>query len=366
MPESTITCNEQTYYSKVANISLSNNKGEYATLSKDYTKIDGSMFFLSRNNNTLNTGFVSLRVSNARGEFSVNPIVKIKLEAIRAYYGLKMEFGTALPAEFIIRTYRGEDAVNTYRIGQDEINQTSVILRSFDDFDLMEIEFTKTAIPYNRIILNHFSLSDVVDFTMERRDMLSSPKAIKQELIKEVVVPYYTYQTNDKEENLVYTDIDVTAGEVQTYYLQDASYGYTVKLNESATGTNILASGNYYITIRFNETGNYRLSIQGHRYKIIERQVKVPLNSKGKTIKWENPLINDSVMANDLAKWLSEYYTAGIEYEYDTRGNPELDATDIIYQENEFRTGMTVNVYRHTLRFNQAFSGRVTARRVGG
>ena len=366
MPESTITSNEQAYYSKVANISLNNNKDEYATLSKDYTKVDGSMFFLSRNNNTLNTGFVSLRVSNARGEFSVNPIVKIKLEAIRAYYGLKMEFGTALPAEFIIRTYRGEELVNTYRIGQDEINQTSVILRSFDDFDLMEIEFTKTAIPYNRIILNHFSLSDVVDFTMERRDMLSSPKAIKQELIKEVVVPYYTYQTNDKEENLVYTDIDVTAGEVQTYYLQDASYGYTVKLDESSTGTNILASGNYYITIRFNETGNYRLSIQGHRYKIIERQVKVALNSKGKTIKWENPLINNSAMANDLAKWLSEYYTAGIEYEYDTRGNPELDATDIIYQENEFRTGMTVNVYRHTLRFNQAFSGRVTARRVGG
>ena len=366
MPESTITSNEQAYYSKVANISLNNNKDEYATLSKDYTKVDGSMFFLSRNTNTLNTGFVSWRVSNARGEFIVNPIVKIKLEAIRAYYGLKMEFGTALPAEFIIRTYRGEESVNTYRIGQDEINQTSVILRSFDDFDLMEIEFTKTAIPYNRIILNHFSLSDVVNFTMERRDMMSSPKAIKQELVKEVVVPYYTYQTNDKEENLVYTDIDVTAGEVQTYYLQDASYGYTVKLNEIATGTNILASGNYYITIRFNETGNYRLSIQGHRYKIIERQVKVALNSKGKTIKWENPLINNSAMANDLAKWLSEYYTAGIEYEYDTRGNPELDATDVIYQENEFRTGMTVNVYRHTLRFNQAFSGRITARRVGG
>ena len=366
MPESTITCNEQAYYSKVANISLNNNENEYATLSKDYTKVDGSMFFLSRNINTLNTGFISKRVSNARGEFSINPIVKIKLEAIRAYYGLKMEFGTALPAEFIIRTYRGEESVNTYMIGQDEINQTSVILRSFDDFDLMEIEFTKTAIPYNRIILNHFSLSDVVNFTMERRDMMSSPKAIKQELIKEVVVPYYTYQTNDKEENLVYTDIDVTAGEVQTYYLQDASYGYTVKLDESSNGTNILASGNYYITIRFNETGNYRLSIQGHRYKIIERQVKVPLNSKGKTIKWENPLINNSAMANDLAKWLSEYYTAGIEYEYDTRGNPELDATDIIYQENEFRTGMTVNVYRHTLRFNQAFSGRVTARRVGG
>ena len=366
MPGSTITCNEEEYYSKVGNIALDTKKDEYITLSKDYAKVDGSMFFLSRNTNTLDTGFISKQVSNSSGNFHINPIVKIKLEAIRAYYGLKMVFGSTLPAEFIIRTYRGEEPVNIYTIGQDEISQTSIILRSFDDFDLMEIEFTKTAIPYNRIILNHFSLSDVVNFTMERRDMISSPKAIKQELIREVVVPYYTYQTNDKEENLVYTDIDVTAGEVQTYYLQDASYGYIVKLDESSTGTSILAWGNYFITIRFNETGNYRLSIQGHRYKIIERQVKVPLNSKGKTIKWENPLINNSVMANDLAKWLSEYYTAGVEYEYDTRGNPELDATDIIYQENEFRTGMTVNVYRHTLRFNQVFSGRITARRVGG
>ena len=42
----------------------------------------------------------------------------------------------------------------------------------FDDFDVMKIEFTKTAEPYNRIVLNYFSLSDVVDFTMNRRDMM--------------------------------------------------------------------------------------------------------------------------------------------------------------------------------------------------
>ena len=71
-------------------------------------------------------------------------------------------------------------------------------------------------------------------------------------------------------------------------------------------------------------------------------------------------------MANDLAEWLAEYYTAGIEYEYDTRGNPEIDATDIVYQENEFYTDMKVNIYRHTVNFNQSFSGRVTARRIGG
>ena len=85
-----------------------------------------------------------------------------------------------------------------------------------------------------------------------------------------------------------------------------------------------------------------------------------------KTIKWKNPLVSDIEMAEKLAEWLGEYYSASVEYEYDTRGNPEMDSSDIIYQENEFVENMKVNVYRQTLAFNQAFSGKVTTRRVGG
>ena len=288
------------------------------------------------------------------------------MEAIRAYYGLKLVFGTALPAAFTIRTYKGGEPVNEYLVEKDEISTTSIILRDFDDFDVMKIEFTKTAEPYNRIVLNYFSLSDVVDFTMNRRDMTSSPKAIKQELIKEVIVPCYTYQENNREENLVYEDIDVVAGEVETYYIQDPSYGYKVKLDEVEGEATVVAWGNYFVTIKFNVTGSFKLEVQSYRYKIVEKYATVSLNARGKTVKWKNPLISNTTMANELATWLADYYTAGIEYEYDTRGNPELDATDIVYQENEFHDGMRVNIYRHTVNFKQAFSGRVTARRIGG
>ena len=288
------------------------------------------------------------------------------MEAIRAYYGLKLVFGTALPAAFTIRTYKGGETVNEYPVEKDEISTTSIILRDFDDFDVIKIEFTKTAEPYNRIVLNYFSLSDVVDFTMNRRDMTSSPKAIKQELIKEVIVPCYTYQENNREENLVYEDIDVVAGEVETYYIQDPSYGYKVKLDEVEGKATVVAWGNYFVTIKFNVTGSFKLEVQGYRYKIVEKYATVSLNARGKTVKWKNPLISNTTMANELAAWLADYYTAGIEYEYDTRGNPELDATDIVYQENEFHDGMRVNIYRHTVNFKQAFSGRVTARRIGG
>ena len=367
MPSASIATNGEETYSNAANVLTDTPKVEYATLAGNYTPTDGTMFFLPRNGKAaLTTGYVSKEISGANGTFTKNPVVTITMEAIRAYYGLKLVFGTALPAAFTIRTYKGGELVNEYPVEKDEINTTSIILRDFDDFDVMKIEFTKTAEPYNRIVLNYFNLSDVVDFTMNRRDMTSSPKAIKQELIKEVIVPCYTYQENNREENLVYEDIDVVAGEVETYYIQDPSYGYKVKLDEVEGKATVVAWGNYFVTIKFNVTGSFKLEVQGYRYKIVEKYATVSLNARGKTVKWKNPLISNTAMANELATWLADYYTAGIEYEYDTRGNPELDATDIVYQENEFHDGMRVNIYRHTVNFKQAFSGRVTARRIGG
>lgn len=367
MPSASIATNGEETYSNAANVLTDTPKVEYATLAGNYTPTDGTMFFLPRNGKAaLTTGYVSKEISGANGTFTKNPVVTITMEAIRAYYGLKLVFGTALPAAFTIRTYKGGEPVNEYPVEKDEISTTSIILRDFDDFDVMKIEFTKTAEPYNRIVLNYFSLSDVVDFTMNRRDMTSSPKAIKQELIKEVIVPCYTYQENNREENLVYEDIDVVAGKVETYYIQDPSYGYKVKLDEVEGKATVVAWGNYFVTIKFNVTGSFKLEVQGYRYKIVEKYATVSLNARGKTVKWKNPLISNTTMANELAAWLADYYTAGIEYEYDTRGNPELDATDIVYQENEFHDGMRVNIYRHTVNFKQAFSGRVTARRIGG
>ena len=367
MPSASIATNGEETYSNAANVLTDTPKVEYATLAGNYTPTDGTMFFLPRNGKAaLTTGYVSKEISGANGTFTKNPVVTITMEAIRAYYGLKLVFGTALPAAFTIRTYKGGEPVNEYPVEKDEISTTSIILRDFDDFDVMKIEFTKTAEPHNRIVLNYFSLSDVVDFTMNRRDMTSSPKAIKQELIKEVIVPCYTYQENNREENLVYEDIDVVAGEVETYYIQDPSYGYKVKLDEVEGKATVVTWGNYFVTIKFNVTGSFKLEVQGYRYKIVEKYATVSLNARGKTVKWKNPLISNTTMANELAAWLADYYTAGIEYEYDTRGNPELDATDIVYQENEFHDGMRVNIYRHTVNFKQAFSGRVTARRIGG
>lgn len=368
VPEATASTDSQAAYSNVVKILDDTVKDEYASLSIDYTTADGAMYFLPQDlsGTLINTGYVSAEQSDEDGLFENNPMITIEQEAACMYYGVKLVFGNALPAAFTIRTYNDGQLVTQYQAGADEIKKVTILQVDFDDFDTMTIEFTKTAKPYNRIVLNNFSFGDITDFTMTRNDMTSSPKAIKQELVKEVVVPCYSYQNGTEEESLVSEDVEVSAGDVQTFFLGDPSYNFRAVLEDTTGGITIEDSGNYYVTVKFSVTGTYHLEIYGYRYQIVERYATKILNSRGTTVKWENPMISDMGMANDLAEWLGDYYASGVEYEYDTRGNPEIDVNDIVYQENEFYKDMKVNIYRHTINFDQSFSGKVTARRVGG
>lgn len=367
VPEAQASAETEAAYSNVENIMNTEVKDEYASLATNYTVADGSMFFLPRNGvGVRNTGYVSAEISNEQCEFEKNPKVTIRQEVACMYYGARFTFGQSLPSAFIIRTYNNGKLVNTVEVGENEISKVTVVHTELDDFDTMVVEFTKTAEPQNRIVLNNFSFGDVTEFTMTRNDMTSSPKAIKQELVKEVIVPAYSYQNGVQEESLISEEVTVAVGDVTTFFVGEPSYNYRAVVDEDASGVTILEWGNYYIKVQFNVAGTYRLEIFGYRYKIVEQYAVKSLNNRGRTIKWENPLMSDIAMATDLAEWLGDYYASGIEYEYNTRGNPELDVNDIVYQENEFHDGMKVTIYRQTLNFNQSFSGKVTARRLGG
>ena len=65
--------------------------------------------------------------------------------------------------------------VDEYEVNSD-ITKRLIVQHDFDDFDLMEIEFTKTKEPFNRIVVDYFSFGDITDFTMERQDMTSFSK----------------------------------------------------------------------------------------------------------------------------------------------------------------------------------------------
>lgn len=365
--EAIATTESEAPYSHVASILNETPKDEYATLSPNYTAVNGGMFFVPRDLSHCdrNTGFVSAQASLADCTFADNPVVTITQDAACKYYGATFHFGYGFPASFTIRTYNDNALVEERYIGQEDIHPKTILHDAFETFDKMELEFTATAEPFSRIVLNHFAFGDAASYTMTRTDMTSSPKAIKQELVKEVIVPCYSYQNGEKEESLLTEEVTVAENEIMTFYVGEPSYDFRAALTDVEGGVTILESGSYYVTVQFEQAGDYQLELFGYRYKVMEQNVTEVLGNRGKTVTWENPLMSDMAMATDLAAWLGDYHRVGIEYEYSTRGNPELDVNDIIYQENEFQKDMRVKLYRHTLEFKQSFSGKVTARRWG-
>ncbi len=75
--------------------------------------------------------------------------------------------------------------------------------------------------------------------------------------------------------------------------------------------------------------------------------------------------ITDAVLTfEELTEWLAAYYQNNIVYEFDTRGNPELDPNDIIYQESKYVDNMRVRICKQVVRFNGSLSGRLVTRRT--
>ena len=204
------------------------------------------------------------------------------------------------------------------------------------------------------------------DFRMQKLDMLTYPKAIAGDLVKSLTVEYESWFKNGTEESLIDEDISVSAGDELTFYFGEPTYGYRVSVNHGGLVENISASGDYFITLHFNSSFASHVEIFGKKYSIVKRTRTKSVNSTGKSMTWGNPLINGYINAGDVGDWLKAYYLNPMEYQYSTRGNPELDVGDIIYQDNEYRPSMKVLVTDYSFNFKQSFSGQVITKMVGG
>lgn len=358
------TVNGEDKYSTTSDVLLDSKKINYALLMRDNIRLDGSFLFPPRDKrNALRTGYISSSISNGDGKFSTHPILKFSMETIKAYYTLKIVFGTTIPKSFnvTIRAY-GVDK-ETFNVKGDEISRETVIIRDFKPCDEVVVEFLETEKPYNRITVKDFYLDGATNFVIRKEDMLSYPRMTKQETVKEIIVPYYTYRENSTKETVISEEVEAHTNETKTFLFDEPLRQYSADLGGSQNNIRIVAKGAYYLTVEFKTTGKLSLNIYAYKYTKVESQVVKSLSNRGKTIRWDNPLVSDSQTARELADWLGKYYSTKIEYEYTTRGNPELDVRDIIHQENDFQKNMLVDVHRHCIEFNQSFSGKITTRR---
>lgn len=377
-PTVSITSNGATSYSNVQSVLNNTPKPEYATFAKDYTKLDNSMYFLPQYETpSIAVGYVSMYQSDENSEFQTNPTLTITQDSQHAYSNVRIIFGNSKPSEFIIETYNDNDLVETLSFPNEdytEIEQDMSILYEFKDFDKMVIEFVKTETPYNRISVKNILLDDTHNFVMELNDILTSPKAIKQERVQEVIVPYCVYQESNEEVSIHKETLNIqTIGTKMVFSFPEPYYGYTVTLDGSDSHISVSDPDFCWrLEVTINATGTHELEIKGYKYNVTEKQVSHKIYESGKegtTKVWKNPLIDNENSANALCEWLCEYYKSNIDYEYQIRGYPELDINDIIHQERKVKNEIKmvdVDVYRHNITFNGSFGGFIAAKRLRG
>lgn len=385
---------------------------EGASLAQDYTTVDGKMRFLSEPDSyhritaLFPTGAVSNDLwygySDASGEFKpdpdgrrTGPVIDFTFGMARSCSAITLEFGNALPGEIVVTAENNAPITVT-----NGITKCCVIRHDFAPFARLSISFPCTAKPYNRIVLNHVYLDETSDCPLTRTDMLSSPKVTRAEQVKEVIVPWYGYYARPdpetglfKDERLIQQEIkgrDLKRANGVTLYSQEpfdfANDHVTVSTDAEVKDPvatvadaqpRILKADchTFYITVTCKDGADtsvlkddetYYLNVYGLRYDVTEQTVTVALHDTGKSVRWENPLISDRESAERLANWLAGYYSSDLEYEYDTRGNPELEAGDTIFQENDFIDEMRVEVCQCEIGFAQSFSGHVVTKRKGG
>lgn len=325
---------------------------EYAILYDDAVTVDGRQKFYPRNEADLiksETGFATVITSP-------NSFIGLELDVERKYYGLYIEFGDALPSSMDILAVSSDKSRETITITN--IKKIMTIPLEFKAFMGLLIRFNG-----EYATVNNIKLGDETDFTIGKWDMLSSPKAIKQELVKEIVVECYQYNlTNPISTPLLSSEQEVTAGTTTTVTTSDYSVGVNIPA-ENTEWVELVTDSPFAKTLRFKKSGKVKLNLTTSRIPLTILTVTKTLNREGKTITVRNPLIGTIEEATNLAEWLADYYKVKITYEYDTRGFPELDVNDYIFQENDYAEDMQSEVTHTTLTFNGAWKGKIKARR---
>ena len=365
LPVMSVQSDNATYFSKIDNILDTADKISYAMATADYTDIKSTQYFLPHNkpdSTYLNTGYVSEAVADNTGVFANNPRITINLEARYKCFGVTLKFGNNSPINMIIRSYLSNSLQEEYEING--LKKITYVDHEFPEFDKLEFEFTKGK-PNNRVILNTVVFGAITDYTLKYKvDLLKTPKGSQLEQVKELQVIQTSYSQTDELKEVAKTKVQAPIK--HTFYFSEPVYELSCVLRNThiSAVAKIINSSNYFVTIEIDKLGEFEVICYGRNYNVSESRFIKRLNSTGKVEEWNNPLISLDTHAEDVATWIGDYLQADRTYDISYRGEPRIDANDIIYLENKYIDNLAIKVYEHSLKYNGALSGSIKARRV--
>lgn len=158
------------------------------------------------------------------------------------------------------------------------------------------------AYPKNRVLIDSISFGNLSDYTLSKNSMVENPYGYSDKKVKDIYVKIFEFEEKDGEPKKV--------------------------------------ENNVYFVKNIGNTGDIKYC--------------------------ENQLISNEEHAKIVAEWIGNYYSNRISYDVSYRGDPVLCAPDIIYMESDVTKNLQVEVEKHTLNFNGAFSGSLNMRKALG
>lgn len=181
-----------------------------------------------------------------------------------------------------------------------DLSLDNVLEGDFLNFDKIQFEFIKTY-PQNRINIKKISFGNLSDYTLTRDNMMDEPIGFREETIRTVYTRIFSYQNDEN-------------------------------------GTPQQVQDDVWVSKQINTTGN--------------------------PAKFENPLIGDEAHANLVCEWLAENMLNNISYDISYRGEPRINAADIIFMEGNDGKRNQCEVESHKINFSTGMSGTISLRKM--
>ena len=367
VPDMVISTDNKEEYSSVEKLLKSTLKEAYAIQSNDFSIVDGSVLFMPLEGPYKKTGYVSKSIADESGLFLNNPIITITSEASFSVYGLIINFRNVAPKQFVITTYNQGEQVEQHVIDDSELSY--VTYETFELFDTMKIEFTK-GYPNAKVTIDNILISDITDYTLERSiDIYGNPVGQRKNKVKSISVARNVYKNNSEIVELALEKVTMIESElIQTVVFSEPVYEISVSADSANVNAEIIEKSSYMVVVKFkkstSEKEEFTYKVSGKKYTIDIFQEKSIYNAHGEEMLWNNPLISNIEHAKDVKDWIATHFLGDVEYEISWRGDPRIDAGDLIYLELKNRDTALTKIYQNTLNFNGAWSSVLKARKA--
>ena len=367
VPDLSVAVNNQTEYSSINKLLKPTPKEAYAIHSNDFSAVDGTVLFMPSNGQYKETGYVSNSIADENGLFEENPVITITPEASFYVYGVILNFRNVAPKEYVITTYLNEQQITQLTINNPSLE--SIVDEEFEPFDKMVIEFTKGH-QNSRITIDNILVNDITSYTLERSlDIYGNPTGERKEKVKSISVTQHVYSESAESKTLKTEKLVLKENSTRkTIYLNKPSFEFEALTDSDVVTAQIIEQSNYMAVVEFTKLTEGDLTVNcklvGKEYFVNDSNYIVTHNEHGSEIEWNNPLVSTETLASDLESWLAEYFLGDVEYNISWRGDPRIDAGDLMYLELKDRDTALIKVTENSLNFNGAWSSTIKGRKA--